>query len=164
MIQNNYGYESQRGVPGGLVDSSPRSIISRANGEATPVKFGYGVVCGGKPGVDVKLPVATSEADSFEGIVMADIAERDINGAVANNPTRMLGILEWGKAWVRVADSLTIAYGQQVYLITKGDDVGKFTNDDDGGDNLAINGRFIGAVDSGDIAPVKLYNAPCAEE
>ena len=164
MLQNNYGYTSQRNVPGGLVDSSPRSIISRANGGTTPVKFGYGVVCGDNPGVNVKLPVATSEAGSFEGVIMSDIVERDQTGAVASNPTKMLGILEWGKAWVCVPESLTIAYGEQVYLITNGDDAGKFTNDDGGGDNLAINGRFIGAVDSGDIAPVKLYNAPCAEE
>ena len=161
MLQNNYGYTSQRNVPGGLVDSSPRSAVSRANGGTTPVKFGYGVVCGDKPGVNVTLPGATSTADEFEGIVMAGIAERDLDGAVANNPTKMLGILEWGKAWVCVPEGLTIAYGEQLYLITSGANAGKFTNDDGTG-TIAVNGRFIGAVDSGDIAPVNLYNAPNA--
>jgi len=162
MLQNNYGYTSQRGVPGGLLDSSPRSVVSRSNGDLAAIKPGYGVVSGDNAGVNVTLPGAASTADEFEGIVLSGIAERDLAGAVANNPKKMLGILEWGKAWVCVPEGLTIAYGEQVYLITDGPNAGKFTNDDGGDDNLAINGQFIGAVDSGDIAPVKLYNAPNA--
>jgi hypothetical protein len=162
MIQNNYSYTSQRGVPGGLVDSSPRSVRSRANGEtsSTAIKFGLGVVQGATPGTDVKLPVAASTAAQFEGVVLSDIAEYDLDGAVRNEPTKVLGVLEWGKVWVRVPEGLTIAYNDSAYLVKTGDDAGKFTNDSEGG--LDIKAKFISAVDSGDIAQLLLFNAPRA--
>jgi hypothetical protein len=81
---------------------------------------------------------------------------------VYNNPTKVLGLLEWGKIWVRVPDNLAVSYGDEVFLITSGDDRGKFTNASAGG--IAVSGMFIGSVDSGDIAPVKFYNAPNAQE
>lgn len=160
MLQNNYGWNSQKNVPGGLVDSSPRSIISRANGENGVIKFGYGVVRGNNPGADVKLPTDSSTSAMFEGVVAAGIAEHDLQGNVYNNPTKVLGILEWGKIWVRVPDGITVSYGDKVYLIISGDDAGKFTNDNT--DTIAVGGMFIGSVDSGDIAPVRMYNAPNA--
>lgn len=162
MLQNRYDYNSQRGVPGGIFDSSPRSVISRANGETTPtaVKYGFGVVRGDVPGTDVKLPTNDSTANMFEGVVVQGISEHDLDGAVRNNPTKMLGILDWGKVWVRVPDGLTVAYGDKAYLITNGQDAGKFTNDDE--DTLDVNAIFITAVDSGDIAAIKLYDAPRA--
>ncbi|GHU52705.1 hypothetical protein AGMMS49975_09060 [Clostridia bacterium] len=158
MLQTQYGYNSQRGVPGGLFDSSPRSVISRANGETTPIaiKFGYGVVKGTTPGVDVVLPTSSSTADEFEGVVLSDIAEHDIDGKIRITPTRMIGVMDWGKVWVIVPDDLTIAYGDAVYLINDGDDAGKFTNDSDGG--IAVKAKFITAVDSGDIAVIQLFN------
>jgi len=158
MLQNNYGWTSQKNVPGGLVDSSPRSIISRANGEDTAIKFGYGVVRGDNPGVDVLLPTTTSTSELFEGVVASGIAEHDLAGNVYNNPTKVLGLLEWGKIWVRVPDDLVVAYGDPLYLIIDGDDLGKFTNVDT--DAIQISGIFIGPVDSDDIAPVRIYDAP----
>jgi hypothetical protein len=162
MLQTNYGFSSQRGVPGGLVDSSPRSTLSRANGETSPlaVQFGYGVVQGDMPGTDIKLPTTASTAAQFEGIVLSDMAEHDLDGAVRNNSTRVLGIMEWGRAWVRVPDGLTVTYGDKAYLITSGADVGRFTNEATGA--LDIKAKFISAVDSGDLAAVELFNAPRA--
>jgi hypothetical protein len=162
MLQTNYGYSSQRNVPGGLADSSPRSTVSRANGETSPlaVKFGYGVVQGDVPGTDVKLPTSASTAAQFEGIVLSDMAEHDLDGMIRNNPTRVLGVLEWGRVWVRVPEGLTITYGEKAYLAISGADAGKFTNESAGA--LDVKAKFISAVDSGDIAAVELYNAPRA--
>jgi hypothetical protein len=162
MLQNNYSYNSQRGVPGGFLDSSPHSVISRANGETSPLalKYGYGVVQGSEPGKDVKLPDSASTADKFEGIVVSGITEYDLDGAVRNNPAKMLGILEWGKIWVRVPANSDIAYGDSAYLIISGADAGKFTNESTGA--LDIKAKFVTAADSEDIAAVLLYNTPRA--
>ena len=160
MMQNNYGWLSQAGVPGGLVDSSPKSVISRANGGSAPIRPGYGVVRGEDPGATVALPTAASTASVFEGVVAAGIAEHDAKGGVYNNPTKVLGLLEWGKIWVRVVDGLSINYGDPLFLVNTGSGAGKFTNVSTGA--LRLNGMFIGAVDSADIAPVRLYNAPHA--
>ena len=162
MLQTNYGFESQRGVPGGLVDSSLRDIISRANGETshTAIMHGLGVVCGNNPGDDVVLPTTDSSPALFEGVVMTGITERDIDGDVRINPTKMLNILAWGKVWVRVPDNITVSYGDKAFLIVTGSDTGKFTNDQNEG--IDINAKFIGSVDSGNIAPILLYNAPRA--
>lgn len=160
MLQNNYSYSSQVGVPGGLYDSSPHSVISRANGETDSgaIKFGYGVVAGSTAGVNVKLPVAESKAENFEGVVMTSIAEHDLDGGIRVDPTKTLGVLSWGKVWVRVADSLTIKYGEKAYLITSGKDAGKFTNSESS--SIDIGAKFISAVDSGDVAAIELFNAP----
>jgi hypothetical protein len=160
MAQTSYNYTMQRAVPGGAVDTSPHSIVARANGETVKgkVKFGMGVVQGATPGTDVKLPVTNSTADLFEGIVSTGVAEMDKDGAVALRGTDTLGVMRWGKRWVRVPDGLTIAYGEPLYLIISGNNAGYFTNDDT--DTLAVNGRFLGAADSGDIVPAELYNAP----
>jgi hypothetical protein len=60
--------------------------------------------------------------------------------------------------WVCVPEELTIAYGEQVYLIPTGNTAGHFTNSATG--NVAINAKFIGAAASGDIAPIEIFNAP----
>jgi hypothetical protein len=151
-------YHQQAAVPGGLRDTSPHSIVARANGEATlgAVKFGMGVVQGSVPGTNTKLPVSGSTADMFEGVVMTSVKQMDLQGVSALGETDTLGVLKWGRAWVRVKGGLTIAYGEQAYLVNDGDDAGLFTNDENGA--FAVNGKFIGGVESGDIAPVELYN------
>jgi hypothetical protein len=162
--QLSYNYTMQRAVPGGAVDTSPHSIVARANGETVQgkIRFGLGVVQGSNPGKDVKLPVSGATADLFEGIISVGVAEMDMDGTTVIRGTDTLGVMRWGKRWVRVPDDLTIAYGDALYLIVSGDNAGYFTNDDSG--TLAVNGRFLGAADSGDIAPVELYNQSAAAE
>jgi hypothetical protein len=140
-----------------------RDIISRANGEpdVTTIKFGYGVVRGVNPSDEVVLPDDTmTDASTFVGVVLTGITEHGLDGEIRNIPTKMLNILNWGKTWVVVPDDLVINYGDPVYLIIGGPDLGKFTNDSASGGVLLRTGRFIGAVDSTNIAPVEFYNAP----
>jgi len=160
MLQTRYGYTSQRNVPGGLADSSPNNeIVSRANAEtdSTAIHFGMGVVRGDIAGENIKLPVAASTAALFEGVVLTTQMELGVEGEQRNPGTRMLNVLESGKAWVLIPEGLEVAYGDPVHLIKDGADAGRFTKTS-GTNAIALKGRFIGKADSGDIAPIHLYN------
>lgn len=157
--QLSYTYQTPKGVAGGLFDISPYAIDSRVNGEddASTMMFGMGVVQGANPGSDVLVPTEDSEASQFEGLVLTGFTNQmNTAGEVKIFPLQTVGILRWGKAWARVADGVTPAYGEPLYIILEGDDRGKFTNEET--DNLAVNGKFIGGLGTGDIAPVEIYN------
>lgn len=162
-MQTSYSYTTPKGVAGGLMDLSPYSVDSRINGETTlgALKFGMGVVQGATPGTNVKLPTSASTADKFEGLLLTGfVQEMDAEGGVAVKPKQTVGVLRYGKAWARVPKNTTAAYGDKLYLITSGNNAGMFTNVATG--NLAVNGRFIGAVDTTDIAPVEIFNQSAA--
>jgi hypothetical protein len=158
MSQTNYSFKQQAAVPGGLCDTAPHSIVTRANEEAAldAMKFGIGVVKGSNPGRDVELPTSSSTVNEFEGVVVTGVKQMDFNGNVVFGKGDTLGILQWGKVWVKLAGDLTVNYGDQLYLINIGADAGLFSNEEDNG--FAVNGKFIGGVESGDIAPVELYS------
>ena len=157
--QTSYSYQTPRGVPGGLFDISPYAIDSRTNGEENigVLLFGMGAMQGTHPGVDVLVPVAGDTEDTFEGIVLTGFTnQQTMQGEVILYPQQVVGILRWGRAWVRVAEGVTPAYGENLYLINSGPNAGLFTNVE--GDGLAINGRFIGGLGTTSVAPVELYN------
>lgn len=161
MRQTNYSYQTPKGVAGGLYDISPYSVDSRINGETTAdaLKFGMGAVQGAAPGTDVKVPTDSDTADKFEGLVLTGfVQEMERDGDLKLQPKQTVGILRYGKAWARVVPGATVQYGDPLYLVNEGECAGLFTNDDDDGDTLAIKGRFIGPVDSSNIAPVEIYN------
>jgi len=159
--QLSYNYFTPKGVAGSLVDISPKSIDSRINGETVVGKlmFGMGAVQGNNPGLDVLVPVAASTIEQFEGVVLTGFTNQmNMSGQVEIRPQQTVGILRWGRAWVRVPEGVEPAYGEALHLIPSGDDAGLFTNDDGGGDNLAVNGMFIGGLGTGNVAPVEIYN------
>lgn len=158
--QLNYTYQTPVGVAGGLYDLSPKSIDARINGETdvAKLKFGMGVVQGSNPGTDVLVPVAASTLEQFEGVIMNGFTnEMGMTGEVCIFPRQTVGVLRWGRLWVRVADGVEPAYGESLHLIIDGADAGKFTNTA-GTDTLEINGIFIGALGTGNVAPAMLYN------
>jgi hypothetical protein len=55
-----------------------------------------------------------------------------------------------------VAEGVVPEYGDLLYLINSGSESGLFTNESD--DGLAIKGRFIGSLGTGNVAPVEIYN------
>lgn len=157
--QLSYSYQTPKGVAGSLIDLSPHSIDSRVNGEssAKTMRFGMGVVRGDNPGTDVLVPNNDSENSQFEGLVLTGFTNQmDMGGKVIISPLQTVGVLRWGKAWARVANGIAPAYGEPLYVIKSGDDAGLFTNI--ATDNLAVNGKFIGSLGTGDIAPVEIYN------
>ena len=158
--QLSYTYHTPKGVPGGLLDINAYSIDSRINEEEKPgvMMNGMGVVQGTVPGTNVLLPAAGATVGKFEGVVMTGFTnQRDMDGETLLAPLQTVGILRWGRAWVRVAPDLTPAYGDALYLITAaGATRGFFTNEPSG--NLAVKGSFLGGLGTGDIAPVVIYN------
>lgn len=69
-VQMNYG-EPKAGMPGGLVDRSNYSAVTRRNGADTgKMLFGLGVVQGEEPGTDIALPATGATAAKFEGVTM----------------------------------------------------------------------------------------------
>ncbi len=166
-VQTAYNFATSRGVAGGLYDLSPYASDSRLNGEtvAGALKFGMGVVGGSAPGANVKRPAAGATPANFEGIVMTGFTtEQDINGNVVVMPGQTVGLLRYGRVWVRIKDGIAPEYGEPLHLIVDGDDAGLFTNAADvpaegaASKTIAVKGRFIGGKGSGNVAPVELFN------
>ena len=157
--QTTYNYFPQHGTPGGIVDVSPLAIDTRIVEENTGVVFpGMGVVTGTTPGVQIKLPVSADTAAKFEGITInRRTTERDLAGDLYIRNKSALGVVRWGRVYVAVEPSKAPAYNDALYLITDGTYAGYFTVAGSAATKIAINGRFLGAVD-GNAAPVELYN------
>jgi len=159
MAQLTYKYTTPKGVAGGLLEISPYQIDSRLNGETAvgSLQFGMGVVQGSNPGTNVNRPATGATADKFEGLVLTGFTqEMDMAGTFQLKPKQTVGVLRYGRAWARLPAGLTVSYGDSLYLITTGTNAGLFTNVATG--NLAVNGRFVGEVDSSNIAPIEIYN------
>jgi len=166
--QNRYSFSSPIGSAGGLVDLTPHSIDTFINEEASGVmKFGIGVVRGSKPGSTIALPVADSEAAQFEGITTNNrTTEYDMEGKLNIRKDVAIGVMRYGKIYARVAADAEPKYGDTAYLIVSGEEVGFFTNvaseasgEDATPATIAINGRFLGGVDtSAQIAVIELFN------
>ena len=155
MAQLTYGYDTPKGVAGGIFDIAPYECNSRVSEEADGViKFGMGVVIGASAGTGVKLATATT--DNFEGIVVHKAIEQDMSGNVSIKNGEAFSVMRFGGVWARVDESVTIAAGDKVYLIVSGDKKGLFTNVSTGA--LAVAGEFVTAAENG-IAVVRLYNA-----
>lgn len=157
--QTKYGYSTPIGAAGGIVDVAPHQIDTFLNEEENgTLKFGMGVVQGSKPGQNIALPASGATAATFEGVTTNNrTTEYDLDGKLFVRKGSAVGVMRYGKIYVRVADSVEPAYGDAVYLIVDGDDAGCFTNDE--GSNVAIKARFVGGVDvSAQIAPIELFN------
>lgn len=157
--QNSYRYTTPRNVPGGIYDLSPNAVNSRQS--EGQLRFGTGVIYGSTPGTNVTAPGSGATPDKFEGIVLSSHThEMDMEGNVVIKDGKTVNVMRYGRAWVRTEPDAEIAYGEDVYLITDGDDAGCFTNSDSEATKIAVSGKFIGASGVDGIAPVELFNAP----
>lgn len=166
--QTRYGYSSPIGAAGGIVDLAPYAIDAFLNEEDTgKMQFGMGVVTGSKKGTGIKLPVKASTAANFEGVTTnRRTTEYDVEGDLKLRKAATIGVMRYGRIYVRVAAGVKPGYGDSLYLITEGDEAGCFTNaaastESDSADKatIAIKGRFLGGVDtSAQIAAVELFN------
>lgn len=153
-VQTSYGYQTPKGVAGGIYDMFHYAVDSRFNEENNGVlRFGVGVVPGTLPGSSVKLPTSTSTAAQFEGVVLNGYdRQQDMEGKLSVLKNQNVSVMRRGRVWVRLAANAAPKYGDAVHLLTSGNDVGCFTTT--GG--LTIPGRFIGPASNG-VAPVELY-------
>ena len=154
--QTTYGFNTPKGVPGGLYDISYHEVNTRMNEEEDgKLGFGVGVVYGTTKGHTVKLPVAASTADQFEGVTIYGVTvEHDMTGTVVIRKNTTVGVVRTGKVWAKVAAGIEPVYNAKLYLIKNGSEAGCFTNVS-GADTIEIKGKFIGEVDNG-IAPILL--------
>lgn len=155
--QTTYNYDTQRGIAGGIYDLAPYAIDTFLNEEDTgDMKFGVAVVAGTTAGQQVKLPVAASTA--IEGVTNNNLTtEYDLEGKIYIRKDAAIGVMRYGRIWVRVADDVTPAYGDATYVLKTGDQAGFFTNVST--NNLAVKGRFLTGVDPvARIAAVELFN------
>ena len=159
--QTSYNFATSKGVAGGLYDLSPYTVDTRRNESADgAMKFGMGVIVGTAAGNQVKLPAATS--DKFEGIALNGFStELDMSGSLTLKKGAALGVLKKGRAWARIKPGITVAYGNDVYLIAAGANAGLFTNAEEKQDTTVLsikitNAKFIDVKGTGDVAPIEL--------
>ena len=154
-VQTSYNYGISKGIAGGLYD-----ITSYENNTyITPggIPFGYGVVKGTNPGVDVKLPDESSKAADFEGIVQNGFTTmQDMKGNAVPEKDQSIGVLRSGKIWGVVGEAAEPAYDAPVYLIISGEEAGKFTTEKEESTTILLSCKFIGTADNG-IAPIRVH-------
>jgi hypothetical protein len=157
-----YSYKASRAGAGIIDNFAPyKATVRQIDQTATelPKHYGLAMFIGSIVGENVILPESGTAISDFEGVLSystrnerkyknelqeVEIAYNDINT-----------ILQWGTVGVRVADDATPEYNDKVYIITSGDDVGKFTNDDAG--NLELEtAKFITTNEDG-IAVIEIY-------
>lgn len=161
MSQMNYGYTTPVGEAGGIIDLAPYAIDSFTNEEETgKLNFGVGVVKGTAAGKQVKLPVAATTAADFDGVVTnRRTTEYDLEGNIHIRKNATVGVMRYGRIYVKLAPDVAPAYGDPVYVKIKGDNVGCFDKANTGSDGVQVKGRFIGGADTTrGIAPVELFN------
>ena len=161
MAQTSYGYGTPRGIAGGLVDLSTYVIDARCNeAENGNLKFGMGVVTGTKAGASIAVPTSAATAAEFEGIATNKRThEMTMDGTVSIAKNETIGVLRRGRVYVRVKDGAEPQYGDDLYLITDGDNAGFFTTSDDEATKIKVGGYFQSEVADGiaaaDITGVK---------
>lgn len=158
-VQTAYNWTTGRGIAGGLVDLTPHAIDSFINEEDTGVlKPGLAAMSGTVAGKQIKKFTGSG---TFEGVVNNNrTTEYDLDGHIRMHKGAGVGVVRWGRVYVRVATGVEVAYNDPLYVVKSGDETGFFTNTagESGSENAtAVNGRFLGEAANG-IAPVELYN------
>lgn len=157
--QTRYGFSTPIGSAGGIIDIAPYAIDTFLNdAENGTMKFGMGVVEGSVPGKSITVPTAGATADKFEGVTVNNrTTEYDIDGALSLHKNVSVGVMRYGRIYVRVAKDAQPTYGDAMYLIVDGDEAGYFTSD--AGSNIAVKGRFMSSVDStSGVAMAEIFN------
>lgn len=157
-VQTSYNYGTQKGIAGGIYDISSHAVDTRIS-EAAKLYHGYGVVKGSNPGSNIKLPIATSTSEMFEGLVVNGFTnQQTMQGDTYIEEGQSLGVLVFGSAWGCVGASAEPKYGASVYLIVDGTEAGKFTTKDDTATKIELQAKFLSEADS-KLAPIRFFNA-----
>lgn len=159
--QTRYGFSAPAGAAGGIVDLAPYAIDTFLNSEDTGVlKFGVGVVQGANPGSNIALPASGATAAKFEGVTVTNrTTEFDVEGKLAIRNGSAVGVMRYGRVYARVKTDVEPKYGDDLYLVIDGDDIGYFTNAADSGNTVAVKGRFMSGKCAGtDVAQIELFN------
>lgn len=159
--QTRYGFSTPIGAAGCIADLAPYAIDTFLNEEATGVmKLGVGVVQGTIPGTNIKLPATGATSAKFEGVtVNGRTHEYDLEGKLSLREGASIGVMRYGRVYVRVTPEISPKYGDAVELTISGENVGTFTNAHSEGTTIPIKARFLSGVDVGsNIAMIELFN------
>ena len=165
MGQTSYNFQTALSFPGAIFDLAPKQIVSRVVDDIMKVgqvRFGMGVYQGANPGKNVIVPDVTA-IDTYEGVVVNGLVTEHgwVEGEVNVRPGTVVGIMRYGVVCVLIDQTLLTApaYNDDLYLVTAGNEAGRFTNEPTG--NTAVKGRFLGQTgklgDSG-YSIIELFN------
>ena len=157
--QTSYKYDTITAFPGQIVDLAPYAIDTFLNEENDgAMSFGIAVIKGTKAGEQIKLPAAGSGAGDIEGVTINNLTtERDLSGNVFIRKAAAIGVMRYGRVYVKVATGVSPAYGDAAYVIKGTDEAGYFTNSSSS--TIAIKGRFLSGKDAvSGAAMVELFN------
>ena len=155
-VQTAYNFDTPFGIAGGIYDLSPYAIDALMNEENDGVmKCGLAVVTGTTAGKQIVLPTSSSDLGDFEGVtVNGRTNEWGLSDEIFIRKTASVGVMRYGRIWVRVVSGEAPAYGDAVYFSVASGHYGEFQKSSSNG--VAINARFIGGVNNG-LAPIELY-------
>jgi len=153
--QTSYGYFTVKGAPGGIYDLAPYAIDTFLNEENNGVmSFGIGVVQGTNVGKGIAIPDSNSTAAKFEGVTTNNrTTERDLDGNLRVLKGAPVGVMRYGRIYVKCDSNAAAAYGKALYMVK---DTGEFT--DSSSSTIALKGRFLSEADSDNVALVELFN------
>lgn len=156
--QTAYRFGTPMGAAGGIVDLAPYAIDTFLNEEDTGVMdFGVAVVKGTAPN-KIKKAAAGATAAKLVGVTTNNrTTEYDLEGEVYLRKGKAVGVMRYGRIYVRVVPETVIAIDDPAYVSTAAETAGMFTNSSSG--TVAIKGRFLSTVDATTgVAMVELFN------
>lgn len=129
-VQTTYSVYHGAKYAGAVNSVNPYATASKLNTDAANIPFGYGVVSDGENGMI--LPVDTSTAANFVGIVMRELNRAYADGEVFGAPVGYDGTVVTHGRVAGVAGA-TVAKDDPVFLVvgdgtTPNAALGKFTN------------------------------------
>lgn len=80
---------------------------------------------------------------------------QDISGRAIPETGQSVGILKVGKIWGVLGTAADPQYDKAVYLITSGEETGRFTTVEDESTKVLLPAKFIDVKDNG-IAPIRI--------
>ena len=157
--QTTYKFGTAMGAAGGIVDLAPYAIDTFMNEEANgAMDFGVAVVKGTKK-TQIKKPASGAAAADICGVTVNNrTTEMDRLGNVEMLNNKPVGVMRYGRIYVRVATGVTPAIDDATYALVNGDEAGYFTNASGSG-AVTVKGRFLSTVDATTgVAMVELFN------
>lgn len=140
---------------GQVADLQLRNAVSKLNKTGASIAYGKGVVTDDEE--SAKLPVPTSTAAEFNGVVKYELNRARQDGESGAPDGYDMTVVTEGVIWVKVLD--TVAKDAPVYLRVGATDAGDFSGIVGTGDTLGVllpNTKFLTGGDAGDLVKISL--------